>query len=230
MSSHKPKRLPQRAGVFGGTFNPIHLGHRHVAMDVLTQFELDCIYFVPCAQPPHKTSSQLAPAHDRLNMVRLALEENPNLNASAVEIKRGGPSYSWETVKDFKDRLPANGELYFLVGADAFLEIHTWKYFSRLFDHATLIVMTRPPELLLSAGLTMTIEHYVQRYISSRYTLAEDSQCLIHPEKRPIHLSTVPIVDISATRLRNRVRHHQPIDKWVAPAVANYIQKKGLYR
>jgi nicotinate-nucleotide adenylyltransferase len=230
MSLHKPKRLPQRVGVFGGTFNPIHLGHRHVAMDVLAQFQLDCVYFVPCAQPPHKTNFQLAPAHDRLTMVRLALENSTNLQASAVEIERGGPSYSWETVMAFKDCLPPKGELFFLVGADAFLEIHTWKYFSRLFDHAALIVMTRPPELLMSAELTKRIEHYVQHNISKRYTLANDSQCLIHPQKRPIYLSTVRMIDVAATHLRHKVRNHQPIDQWVAPPVANYIQDKGLYQ
>jgi nicotinate-nucleotide adenylyltransferase len=230
MNTIKPNGLHRRTGLFGGTFNPIHNGHLKVAMDVLKYHRLDSIYFIPSARPPHKTGDFLASARDRLQMVRLALKGNKSLCASAVEIERGGPSYSRDTVLDFKARLTEGGSLFFMVGADAFLEIHTWRKFGELFELTAFIVMSRPPDAMMTAAFLEKMKAYVQHNISDGYTWALDGRTLTHPGKQPVHLTPVTPVEISATTLRNMMRSRQPIDHWVAPAVAEFIQQKGLYR
>jgi nicotinate-nucleotide adenylyltransferase len=230
MNTTKPNDRPRRTGLFGGTFNPIHIGHRQVAMDVLEQFQLDHIYFIPSAQPPHKSGGFLASSYDRLQMVRLALKNDPQLKPCAMEIKRGGPSFSWDTVLDFKARQPNHGQLYFLVGADAFLEIHTWKKFDGLFDQTAFIVMSRPSEKELWSTWIEKAIAYVQQEVSPGYGLATDNRTLVHRTKQPIHFAAVTPVNIAATRLRWMLQNRQPIDRWVAPAVADYIAQKGLYQ
>lgn len=230
MNTIKPNGLHRRTGLFGGTFNPIHNGHLKVAMDVLQYHRLDRIYFIPSARPPHKTGDYLASARDRLQMVRLALEGNESLYASAVEIERGGPSYSRDTVLDFKARLTIGGSLFFMVGADAFLEIHTWKKFGELFELTAFIVMSRPPDAMMTSAFLEKMKAYVQHNISEGYAWAQDRRTLIHPGKQPVHLTPVTPVEIAATTLRNMMRNRQSIDHWVSPAVAEYIQQKGLYR
>ena len=230
MHPSKPNRLPLRTGLFGGTFNPIHIGHQRVAQDVLTQFGLDRIYFVPSAQPPHKMDEPPVDGRDRLEMVRLALEGLPGLEASAVEIRRGGTSYSLDTVLEFTAHLPEGGRLFFMVGVDAFLEIHTWKKYERLFDHTSFIVMSRPPEPTIPSAGFQEVAAYIRHEVSKGYAIAADRRVLVHPAKQPIYFAEVTPVDISARRLRRMLQRHQPVDAWLSPAVADFIQQKGLYR
>lgn len=230
MNKNNSNSRQRRTGLFGGTFNPIHIGHLKVAMDVLKHHRLDCIYFIPSAQPPHKKGDFLASARDRLQMVRLAVEGDDRLCACAVEIERGGPSYSRDTVFDIKARRPETGALFFMVGADAFLEIHSWKKFDDLFEHTAFIVMSRPPGTMMTPAFLEKIKAYVQRNIAPDYVWTCNGRTLVHPEKQPIHLTPVTPVEIAATTLRDMMRRRQPINQWVAPAVAEFIQHKGLYR
>lgn len=222
--------LPLRTGLFGGTFDPIHIGHLKIAMDVRVRFSLDRIYFIPSAMPPHKTNEALAPAADRYEMVRLALGDDRALVASDVETARGGCSYSCDTVSHFKGRMSDDGRLYFLVGVDAFMEIHTWKNYARLFDQVRFIVMTRPPWRDSFEAFAKSLESYVQQKISPHYALSKESATLIHNSKKPICFTAVTPVEIASTRIRRMIRMNQPIDTWVAPAVADYIRRRGLYR
>jgi nicotinate-nucleotide adenylyltransferase len=221
---------PSRIGLFGGTFNPIHRGHLQVAVDVLRQLELDQLYLIPSALPPHKRPLALAAAQDRLEMARLALEGRNQLMVSDVEIQRSGPSYTIDTLRQFKSALHDQAELFFILGMDAFLEIHTWSRFELLFEEAAFAVVSRPGSGLWSDTLRRDVQSYVQSYIAKAYGLSAAGDRLIHPSQPAIHLVSVTPVDIASSQIRAMVQRGQPIDQWVMPAVARYIQQRGLYR
>ncbi len=221
---------PMRMGLFGGTFNPIHRGHELVAREVLKRFTLDRIYFIPCALPPHKMQGPLAPAADRLEMIRRALEETVQLAVSDIEIKRAGPSYTIDTLRSFRAGESAQDRLFFLLGLDAFLEIHTWKAFGQLLDMASLIIMSRPMPGQSQISMRETVKVYARQRLSDEYLPSGDGYVLRHPNKRPLHLARVTPMDIASSHIRAEIKRGGPIDQWVAPAVAQYIDQKGLYR
>jgi nicotinate-nucleotide adenylyltransferase len=220
----------RRIGLFGGTFNPIHRGHVQVAKDVLNQFELDHIYFIPCALPPHKAHSGLVSAKDRVEMARLALADQNTITVSSIETDRGGSSYTIDTLKAFKSSYSLATELYFMVGVDAFFEIHTWKSHRQLFDLSAFIVMTRPLPDQKPVELVPLVFDYARHHISEGYTLASNGKELIHADKKTIHPVTVTPIAIASSQIRDMVRHGDPIQPWVNPVVSDYIDNKGLYR
>ena len=115
-----------RIGILGGTFNPIHYGHLRSAEEVHKALLLDEIRFVPSALPPHKPKDEVASATDRLEMVRIALEDYPAYVCDPVEVERGGASYTLDTLEELTRRTPDEDEMFFIIGADAFLELSTW--------------------------------------------------------------------------------------------------------
>lgn len=130
-----------RVGVFGGTFDPIHNGHLRVAEEIRESFSLDRVYFVPVFIPPHKQHRRISDVADRLAMVRRAIRGNHFFRASDVEAARGGVSYTIDTVQGMERKF---GELFYLIGIDAFFEIHTWHRYAELFHHTNFVVMVRP--------------------------------------------------------------------------------------
>ena len=121
-----------RFGLFGGTYNPVHIGHLRAALEVKEGFSLDEVFLIPAALPPHKMPGEVADADDRLHMLSLALEDAPGLTISDVELKRSGPSYTIDTVQHFKRNAPDQFQIYLIMGMDAFLEIDTWKSYDEL--------------------------------------------------------------------------------------------------
>jgi nicotinate-nucleotide adenylyltransferase len=225
--NHDPLR---RVGLFGGTFNPIHRGHVQVARDVLHKFKLTAVQFIPSALPPHKTEGFLASAADRYAMACRALADEPALKVSDIEIQRSGPSYTIDTLRRFMDAQPRDLHLFFMVGLDAFLEIHTWKAYRQLFDLAAFIVMTRPQAAKTDQGMEMLTLQFAKERISDAYELSKNRDGLFHPEKQAIYLAPVTPVDISSSRIRDMIREGRSVHQWVAPKVAAYIESKGLYR
>jgi nicotinate-nucleotide adenylyltransferase len=226
----KKTGCPVRIGLFGGTFNPIHHGHIQVAKEVLLIYQLAAIDFLPSAIPPHKGQGTLATAPDRLEMVRLALVDEPVFNVSDVEIQRYGPSYTIDTLRYFSDNCAKSAELFFIVGLDAFLEIDTWKSFLQMFSLAAFIVMARPQGDHCPKFWQTFAADFVQQRISVDYRLSDNQDALIHPQKRPIYLASVTPRAVSSSQIRKMIRQGRSIDGWVAPSVAAYIEKKGLYR
>jgi nicotinate-nucleotide adenylyltransferase len=225
--NHDPR---PRIGLFGGTFNPIHRGHVQVAKDVLHRYRLTAVQFIPSALPPHKTEGILAPAADRYAMACRALEDEPALKVSDIEIRRSGPSYTIDTLRRFMAEQPHETHIFFMVGMDAFLEIHTWKSYLKLFDLATFIVMTRPRTTTPDQDLKTLALQFARERISDAYEPAVEGDRLAHPQKQAIHLSPVTPMDISSSRIRESIHKGQPIGQWVTPAVEAYIESKGLYK
>ena len=165
--------VPLRIGVFGGTFNPIHVCHLRIAARVLALLALDRVVFVPASVPPHKAKEDLAPAHHRLEMVRLAVAGWPGFEADDLELARPGPSYSADTMEEFRRRYP-DDELYFLMGIEMFIDLATWREPHRLLaacrvavTHAvretTRAEMPLPPLACLKAHVAVLAEQPRQR-------------------------------------------------------------------
>ena len=133
-----------RLGLFGGTFDPVHSGHLKSAQEVREAYALDEVCFVPCGVPPHRNARPGAAAHHRLEMVRLAVADNPGLGVSDLEVMRPGASYSIDTVRHFAARLAPGDALYLILGLDAFLLIGSWKDWRELLALTHVIVTSRP--------------------------------------------------------------------------------------
>ncbi len=216
-------------GLFGGTFNPLHSGHLQVAEEVKAGFNLEKIYFIPSAVPPHKGTDDLAEAMDRYRMIDAEMSARRGFVVSDVEIHRRGPSYTIDTVRYFKDKLPAATPCFLIMGMDAFLEIDTWKSYQKLFDQVPMIVMTRPLEDAKQTVQSAALEKYIHAHVDARYKYITPSSCFDHPEKHPVHLFPVTPINISSTKIRNRIRRGLSIKEMVPVTVENYIHKKGLY-
>jgi nicotinate-nucleotide adenylyltransferase len=134
--------LTQRLGILGGTFNPVHFGHLAAAEEVRDRLKLEKIIFIPSFLPPHKIDDDIPSAVQRQEMVRLAIKGNAHFTVSDMEIRRGGRSYTIDTIRTLQQLHPG-AELYFLSGLDAFLEIRTWKDWDKLMAFCSFVVLSR---------------------------------------------------------------------------------------
>jgi nicotinate-nucleotide adenylyltransferase len=220
-----------RIGLFGGTFNPIHRGHLRAASEVIKQFNLDQIYLIPAALPPHKTPGLVAKADDRLAMIKSAIADLHGLTVSDVELNRPGPSYTIDTIRHFKNTLAKDTQIYLIMGLDAFLEIHTWKSYRDLLDQIAFIVMARPDEGYTDARQGWGIlETYLKSTLSTDNQFDEEQACYTSDGMQPIHICDLKALDISSTIIRQKVKRKQSIENFVTPEVADYIRLKGLYK
>lgn len=220
-----------RAGLFGGTFNPIHNGHLMVAREVLARLALDRLYVIPCWTPPHKHPAYLAPAADRVRMIRLALPNDPRLQLSEIEIQRKGPSYTIDTVGAFSTRVVPGADLFLVVGMDAFFDIHTWK------DHRPLLAAVRPVVVTrltdadeIAADPFARMDGYIRSRLSAEYRWQDGDNAWRTPAGQSIYLLAARPVAVSSTLVRQRIRDGKAITGLVPPAVGGYIEKKELYR
>jgi nicotinate-nucleotide adenylyltransferase len=212
----------RRIGVFGGTFDPIHVGHLRCAEEAREQLGLAAVLFIPAADPPHKARRITAAAH-RLAMVRLATAGNPGFRVSTLEIERGGRSYTVDTLRALRARLPARTALTLLVGLDAFRDIGTWKEYRALFGLADLAVWSRPPDSIRTPRALLPVA--AQR----DFCYGPDQKTLRHRTGNHIRFLTVTALDISASAVRLRLRRGLSIRYLVPPAVERYLRRHGLY-
>jgi len=224
------ERMVKRAGLFGGTFNPIHMGHLRVAEEVKTGFGLDRVYFIPAALPPHKDTAGLVNADDRHAMIALAIASNPGFAVSDVEIRRAGRSYTIDTVKSFQADASGDAAFYLLIGMDAFFEMTTWKSYEMLFEKIAFIVMTRPSASALGPkGGFDAIAEYARLHVDRNYRVNPEEKCLVHGSKQPIWIHEVTQLEISSTTTRSLVGRGESIKYLVPDAVEEYILTKDLY-
>ncbi len=203
------KRSTGRVGVFGGTFDPIHLGHLRVARSVRATLGLDRMLLVPAGQPWLKAGTPVSPVADRVEMVRLAIGRRKDLELSTIEAERPGPSYAVDTMEALAGQSPAGPELYFLLGGDALADIARWKDPQLLIRLCRLAAFSRPGGSLPDVP---ALEAAVPG-ISQRVVLVE-----------------VPQVDVRATDIRRRAAQGRSIRGLVPRAVERYILDRGLYR
>jgi nicotinate-nucleotide adenylyltransferase len=205
-----------RLGIFGGTFDPPHVGHLLAASDAIEHLALDRLVFVPAATQPLKTSRATAPAADRLAMVRLTAGDDPRLETDSVELDRDGLSYTVDTLREFARRAPS-AERFFIVGADVLSTFADWRDPHLVLDLATLAVLTRRADPAAPTNDLGRPDGSDEGDLSAM--LAQRSTVV--PTRR---------IDVSSTEIRARVRSGRSIHGFVTDAVAEYIGSHGLYR
>ncbi len=209
-----------KVGIFGGTFDPVHMGHLRAVEEIREQYLLDKVYFVPSFIPPHKRGRKITDPELRLMMLRTAIRGNNYLRASAIEIKNRGVSYSINTIKAFEGRFK---KLYFIIGTDAFSEIDTCHNYREIFSHTNFIIMTRPAD-----GRRKTSNFFPR---SVRKDIARiDEHTFEHVSGKRIHMQAVTQLDVSSTKIRECIRNGRSIKYLVPPQVEVFIDKKGLYK
>lgn len=209
----KSSKFYKKIGVMGGTFNPVHNGHLVTAQEALSQFKLDKVIFIPTGNPPHKIENEVASAEDRYIMTVIATSSNSNFFVSRMEIDRKGKSYTIDTVRQLRKIYGKNSLLYFITGADAILEILTWKNTGEIVSLCKFIAATRP-------GYNLSRIKDLRKRLSGKAGATN----------KKISVMEIPALSISSTDIRNRVRHKRPIDYLLPEGVSNYILKHGLYK
>jgi nicotinate-nucleotide adenylyltransferase len=198
------ERGPRRVGVMGGTFDPIHHGHLVAASEVQAWFHLDEVTFVPTGEPWQKSEREVSPAEDRYLMTVIATASNPHFSVSRVDVDRGGPTYTIDTLRDLHKAEPG-AELYFITGADALAQILTWHDAEQVFELAQFVGCTRP-------GTTI------------------DATTLETLPKDRVTILEIPALAISSTECRARAHKGEPVWYLVPDGVVQYIAKRGLYQ
>jgi len=194
----------RRVGVMGGTFDPIHHGHLVAASEVQAWFDLDEVVFVPTGAPWQKADRDVSPAEDRYLMTVIATASNPRFSVSRVDIDRGGPTYTIDTLRDLRASRP-DADLYFITGADALAAILTWHDAAGVFELAHFVGCTRP-------GTTI-----------------DESTLAGLPADR-VDIIEIPALAISSTECRARARKGEPVWYLVPDGVVQYIAKRRLYQ
>ena len=189
--------------LFGGTFDPPHLGHLIIAQTIFEAENFDQIVFVPAYQPPHKNGMKISPVDQRLEMLKIAISENPNFIMSDLEIQRKGLSYSIDTIIDYKKQNNLNSdELFYLMGSDSLKQFKKWKDTKKIIDECRVIVAIRP------GFRPSDIPNWI---------LAK------------IQFASIPRIEISSTAIRSRWIENKTIRYMVTESVWQYINKNKLY-
>ncbi|KRQ88158.1 Nicotinate-nucleotide adenylyltransferase [Caloramator mitchellensis] len=194
-------------GIFGGTFNPIHTGHLIVANEVLNKQKLDKILFIPTGNPPHK-DVDIIPASIRYEMVRLAIEDNPNFIISDIETKEEGYAYTYDTLTKLQNIYYVN-KFYFIIGYDAFRDIDMWKNVYEVFKLAEFLVVNR--EANINSTITLLNEKTKKYGGDAKYI-------------------TIPNIEISSSEIRRRIKEGMDFRYLVPDKVYDYIKTNNLYK
>ncbi|HEY3101981.1 MAG TPA: nicotinate-nucleotide adenylyltransferase [Pyrinomonadaceae bacterium] len=217
----------KRAAIYGGTFDPVHNGHLKVARRVQKLFGLDEVIFVPACVPPHKRGAGITSAFHRFAMLALATQDDQRLRVSTIELDQPDRPYAVETVGRMQERLGGGCRLFFIMGADSWSEITTWRDWRRLLTMCDHIVVTRPRyEVDLNS-------RGVADVIDIRGKGEDDVEAIISESTSPqVFVTDLGLEDVSATAIRAAVRRAEANEwtKMVPPEVAAYIEKYELYR
>lgn len=192
-----------RLGLFGGTFDPIHVGHLILAEQCREACALDKVWFVVANEPPHKRGLKRTAVHHRLEMARLGVAGHPGFAVSEIEAERTGPSYSVDTLAQIQAEQPGD-ELFFLIGGDSLVDLPTWREPERIASMASIVVVNRP-------GASAEIPD-------------------LGPDARPFEFVTIPPIGVSSSDLRSRLAEGRSVRYMVPSAVGAYIEAHGLYR
>ena len=211
-----------KLGILGGTFNPVHMAHLRIAEEARDRFGLDRVIFIPAATPPHKPQVGELSFASRLEMVRLAIADNDRFSASDMEGVRGGRSYSIDTLRALHQEYPGD-ELFFIVGADSFNDISTWREYASIFAMCNVVCVQRPGSTIKSLAKALPVA------ISCEFGYNEASKMLSHSSGHGVYALDGVLLDISSSHIRHLARAGRSIRYLVPDAVENYIKGQRLY-
>jgi nicotinate-nucleotide adenylyltransferase len=215
---------PGRIGLVGGTFDPFHLGHLAVAHAARTTLALDQVRIIPASIPPHRTLQPRASASHRFAMAALGIANEPDLVVDDIELATSGPSYSAATLARFRARGFNASQLFFVIGADAFAEIATWRDYPRVLDLAHFVVVSRPGRLV--GTLRRDLPSLASRMHDIDPAAPRDD---LDKDEPSILLIDAATPAVSATRVRELAAAQQPLKGLVPPLVADHIARHHLY-
>jgi nicotinate-nucleotide adenylyltransferase len=223
--------MSKRIALYGGTFDPVHTGHVAVAHGLSKIFALDEVLFIPAHVAPHKQGKTVTPGLHRYAMLALATQSEPGFRVSTIELDAPERPYTVDTLSQMRRNLGDEAQIFFLMGADSWMEITTWREWEKLLWLVNHIVVTRPGYELSAEHVTPEIR---ARVVDLRGQSKDEAAagCAGSESHQRIFVTDAVNLDISATRIRDAVRAGSEADwlKHVEPSVADYIRKYGLYR
>ncbi len=208
-TSRMSESKSERIGVFGGSFDPVHMGHLTIAQDAVEQLELNRLIFVPAAVPPHKQGKTLVEGRHRFEMLQLATEANLSFEVSDMELQRGGISYTFDTMNQIQFEHPG-AELFFIVGLDSLVELHLWKNIEQLLELCTVVPFARGGEDPARIAEQIQLSNGWKTKLLGR-------------------LIRIHEIEISASEVRMRLAEGLSIRYLVPPEVEMYIAEHHLY-
>lgn len=229
MSRHSP----QRVGILGGTFNPVHFGHLRMAEEAVEALALDVCLFIPAWVPPHKSDPAIASFEHRWRMLEHAMGGHPRFRLSDVEKRLEGTSYTVRTLRALGQELAPETALFLLVGADAFFEIPTWWRYREIFQRASVVVLERPgvleedPVVFLHRHVSADYEENLEEISTDSSTLRASYRS---SEFLPVVFLRTTRLDIASSRIRALAARGKSIRFLVPDAVVDYIEEERLYR
>ncbi|MBI4949429.1 MAG: nicotinate-nucleotide adenylyltransferase [Deltaproteobacteria bacterium] len=211
-----------RIAIIGGTFNPIHYGHLRVAEEAREALSLDKVVFMPANIAPHKTESP-APPEARLDLVRLSIAGNPFFEVSDIEIKRGGRSFTIDTLRALKEK-DKSLDISLIIGNDSWNDITTWCEYESIFELSSFIVVERPGYPVKKPGEVLPVE------LARKFWYDADKGMFVNSFGTTITYLSTTLMDIASSDLRAKVREGASVRYMLPDPVIEYIQKTGLYK
>ena len=211
-----------KIGLMGGTFNPVHMAHLRIAEEARDICGLDRVLFIPAADPPHKPLAGDVSFSHRYEMVRIAISGNPFFSISDIEGKRGGKSYSIDTIQAFKDLYP-DDTLFFIIGGDSFLDIGIWHRYADIFRQCSLIVAERPGSIIADPIESLPVA------IRGEFHYTSASRTIEHDSGNTTQLFSGCGIDLSSRSIREMLKQGRSVKYLLDPRVEQYIKEKGIY-
>lgn len=198
----------KKKAIFGGTFDPIHIGHLHVAYEAVYKLNLDSVIFVPAGNPPHKRKKYVTDSKIRYNIVDIAIKDEDKFEISDYELKKQGMSYTYETIEYFKNK-EKDTQWFFISGMDCLMEIESWKNVNIILNNVCFVAFSR-------IGYNINDVKKYKKYLEERYCAN-------------IILLDIPIIDISSTYIREKIKYGQEVKYLIPHKAYRYIKDMGLY-
>ena len=218
-----------RTGIQGGTFDPIHFGHLCSAEDVSFQLKLDRVIFVPSGTPPHKSSTFMASSSDRFNMVEIAIEGNSSFFSDSVEIDREGFSYTIDTLEILSKTTCKGDEIFFIIGEDTFLNMHTWEKPLEVLNRVNFAV-TIKEECNTKEIIIELKKKFQDLKLEFDYSFLAENKCEVLDSNRLIEFVPIRRLDISSSDIRKNIKNSRSVRYLLPRKVENFIIDKNLYK
>ncbi|QIF40862.1 nicotinate (nicotinamide) nucleotide adenylyltransferase [Kingella kingae] len=207
---NKINKIMQKLGLFGGSFNPPHNGHVHIAQAFVDELQLDNVIFLPAGNPYHKSSLHIDAEH-RWQMTQYIIELDSRFAASDVDLNRAGATYTIDTINIFRQFYP-QAELWWLMGMDSLMTLHTWKHWQTLARQVNIAVAARAGQMLTQ------LPHALHDYVGNALQTGS------------LYFLNAPMLDISSTQIRAALAQQQDVSAWLPKTVAYYVQQQKLYQ